>query len=90
MSQLTGMWITKFDDNDDTAAQDGRIAAEIGTDYVLIEMRNVVAGPPNSSQLFKIADLANDNTTFFENEEALNAWHAFIAGTASVVPFEKK
>lgn len=89
MSKLTGMWITKFVGED--SAQDGQVIDEIGTDYILVTLRNVVAAPvPASSQLFKIADLTNDNTTFFENEEALNAWHAFIAGTATIIPFEKK
>jgi hypothetical protein len=92
MSKLLGMWLTKFDDAGDGSgsAQDGQVIEEIGTDYILVTIRNVVAGAPSSSsQLFKISDLANDNTTFFENEEALNAWHAFIAGTATVVPFDK-
>jgi hypothetical protein len=91
MSKLLGMWLTKFDDAGDGSgsAQDGQVIDEIGTDFILVTIRNVVAGPPTSSQLFKISDLANDNTTFFENEEALNEWHAFIAGTAKIVPFDK-
>jgi hypothetical protein len=89
MSRLTGMWITKFDDQEDSA-QDGQVISEIGFDYILVTLRNVVEGPPASSQLFKISDLANDNTLFFPDEGALNAWHAFIAGTATIIPFEKK
>jgi hypothetical protein len=95
MSKLTGMWITKFNDADDEAsgyAEDGEIVAEIGTDFILVTKRNVVAdGPPASSQLFKISDLANDNVRFFENEKALNAWHAFLEDApVNMVPFEKK
>jgi hypothetical protein len=87
MSALTGMWITKFDAQNESA-QDGQVISEIGTDYLLIALRNVVEGAPASSQLFKIADLADDNTSFFPDEEAMNAWHAFIqAGRANVVPF---
>jgi hypothetical protein len=89
MSRLTGMWISKFDDAEDSA-QDGQVIAEINSDYLLVTLRNVVAGPPASSQLFKISDLANDSTLFFPDEEAMNAWHAFIqAGIANVVPFDK-
>jgi hypothetical protein len=82
MSRLTGMWITKFDPKEDLA-QNGQVIDEIGTDYLLIALRN--EGPPASSQLFKISDLANDNTSFFDDEEAMNAWHS---GIANIVPFD--
>jgi hypothetical protein len=85
------MWITKFDDTEESA-QDGLVIGEIGNEFILVEMRNVVAdGPPPSSRLFAVADLASDNVRWFPDEEAMDAWHAFIAaGPVTVVPFEKK
>jgi hypothetical protein len=43
MSKLTGMWIAKFDDEDESA-QDGQVISEIGNDYILVTLRNVIGG----------------------------------------------
>jgi hypothetical protein len=90
MGKLTGMWIVRFDDQEQYA-EDGEIIAEIGNEFILVRMRNTVAnGPPASSRLFAISDLATDNVRFFPDEAALDNWHAFLAaGPVTVIPFDR-
>jgi hypothetical protein len=64
---LIGKWIVKFDDQEQSA-EDGEIIAEIGNDFVMVQMRNVAAdGSPPSSVLFQIADLTGENIRWFDD-----------------------
>jgi hypothetical protein len=84
---LVGKWVTIPDLENEGYFQDGQITDQIGTDFFLIRLHNVIDGPPHS-RIFLIADLAE--AFFFETEAELDRFREWTTGDpAKILKFEK-